>query len=286
MRLSNLTALLSLFVLLPGAVLGQTPLLPSCAADSTLPRATVRATIALAPPLRVKPRSTEALGYLLLAQAIAQHFVPPDTLDLPLWPGTFCTFCPTSSSSWHSPRPDFLGLSGQLLFAVDSAGQADSSSVQATSTSVLLNAALLQALHHARAAGEVLLPRAPRQKRPTTASLDLLSSTDTLPGAIPLVAIRLIGLRVDSVARRVTTSYPVYPPAADSLQVSDTVLLEFIIDTIGRVVPWSLRLREGQYREFIEEAIKAVLRATYAPARTQGCSLPLLVQQRVAFRHY
>lgn len=78
--------------------------------------------------------------------------------------------------------------------------------------------------------------------------------------------------------------YPQFPPLAVAAGVGDSMIFEFVIDTTGRVIRESIRPVRASYREFAEEAVRAIMSANFAPARIGRCKIRTRVQQSVNFR--
>jgi periplasmic protein TonB len=76
---------------------------------------------------------------------------------------------------------------------------------------------------------------------------------------------------------------PKYPAVLHSAGLSGTVMVEFVVDTIGKVEPVSIRLVESTHRGFDDAARAAVLGATFQPAHLGPHSVRQLTRQRVRF---
>ena len=76
---------------------------------------------------------------------------------------------------------------------------------------------------------------------------------------------------------------PKYPAVLHSAGLSGTVMVEFVIDTTGRVEPVSIRVVESTHRGFDGSARAAVLGASFQPARLGPHSVRQLTRQRVRF---
>jgi hypothetical protein len=137
----------------------------------------------------------------------------------------------------------------------------------------------------------------------TTARLVALASqqaqlqaigADTLPYTTDAVAV-VETLRADSVghpgprlAAEVTEKPTVVgcdrvPPPASLSGRSGSVLLAYVVDTLGRVEPNSVRVLEASHRGFAPPAAASVRSCRLTPGRKDGRAVRTLVQQRVAF---
>jgi TonB family protein len=76
---------------------------------------------------------------------------------------------------------------------------------------------------------------------------------------------------------------PRYPAALQSAGVAGSVVVEFVIDTTGRVERPSVRMVESSHPAFEDAAQAAVLGARFRPARLNGRPVRQITQQRVRF---
>ena len=76
---------------------------------------------------------------------------------------------------------------------------------------------------------------------------------------------------------------PKYPRVLHSAGLSGTVMVEFVIDTIGQVETVSIRVVESTHRGFEDAARAAVLGARFQPARLGPHHVRQLTRQRVRF---
>jgi TonB family protein len=76
---------------------------------------------------------------------------------------------------------------------------------------------------------------------------------------------------------------PKYPAALLSAGLAGAVLLEFVIDTTGRVEASSVRNVESSHQLFDESAHSAVLGARFRPARLSGRPVRQITRQRIRF---
>jgi len=73
-----------------------------------------------------------------------------------------------------------------------------------------------------------------------------------------------------------------YPDAALRRGIGDIVLLEFVVDTTGRVDPQSIFPLRATYREFAEAAAQMIRSTRYRPGTLNGCPVP--TREQVYFR--
>lgn len=75
---------------------------------------------------------------------------------------------------------------------------------------------------------------------------------------------------------------PEYPAALRRDQIEGDVVVEFDVDTSGRVV--SARIVGGGHREFEQAAVRAVLRWRFEPGRSGGRVVPFRMAVPIGFR--
>ncbi len=74
------------------------------------------------------------------------------------------------------------------------------------------------------------------------------------------------------------------PPPGTMAGRNGVVLLAYIVDTMGRVEPNSVRVLEASHRGFAPAAAASVRSCLLRPGRQDGRAVRTLVQQRVSFR--
>lgn len=84
-------------------------------------------------------------------------------------------------------------------------------------------------------------------------------------------------------AQIVSQPAPTYPPLLQRAGISGVVELQFIIDTLGRVEPASVKVLSSTHDPFAEEAVKAIKDSRFRPGRQRGDPIRQMVQQRVRF---
>ena len=68
-----------------------------------------------------------------------------------------------------------------------------------------------------------------------------------------------------------------------NLGIEGYVVLQFVIDTAGKVEPKTLRVMSATHEDFIEPATRIVRESLYVPARVRGKPVRVLTQIRVNF---
>jgi len=76
---------------------------------------------------------------------------------------------------------------------------------------------------------------------------------------------------------------PTYPRPLEVLGIEGRVIVEFVIDTTGRVQPASIRIMESTHTDFEVAARAAVARAIFRPARLSARPVRQLTRQSVRF---
>jgi TonB family protein len=89
---------------------------------------------------------------------------------------------------------------------------------------------------------------------------------------------------VDSVARVIESAAPAYPPTLLAKNIEGSALVQFVVDTLGRVDAVSFAVIETTHAEFAE-AVRAVVPAMrFTPAIVSSRKVKQLVQQPFLFR--
>ena len=90
--------------------------------------------------------------------------------------------------------------------------------------------------------------------------------------------------QVEQIVRpRVGNPNPVYPATLRSANVEGDVRVRFIVDTLGRVEPRSVEIRETTHALFADAVRDWLRRTRYEPATIGGQPVRQLVEQRVGF---
>jgi TonB family protein len=76
---------------------------------------------------------------------------------------------------------------------------------------------------------------------------------------------------------------PKYPKAVEALGVEGRVVVEFVIDTAGKVQPASIRIVESTHPVFEPATLEAVAKGLFRPARLSGHPVRQLSRQSVRF---
>jgi hypothetical protein len=167
-------------------------------------------------------------------------------------------------------------LDGELFFQVRDDGRLAALSLDPRSGSPDVNHALVRAA--LRADSLRLLQPLPRGLRGIPVGLRLAVATappDTLTAW--RVGRVVLPYRPVDEAPRLQPGWrrPAWPDVALWAMAGDSVGMDFIIGTDGRVVMNSIRLRSGTWREFADQAVASASTFRFTPARSGGCAVPL-----------
>jgi len=77
---------------------------------------------------------------------------------------------------------------------------------------------------------------------------------------------------------RLAGPVPVYPPLLQQAGIEGVVMVQAIIDTMGRVEPSSLKVTQTANPGFNESAKQTVLKSLFRPARVYGKAVRVLIQ--------
>jgi protein TonB len=90
--------------------------------------------------------------------------------------------------------------------------------------------------------------------------------------------------QLDDPVQPVSQSPPRYPPAMQAAGIEGRVELQYIVDTLGRVEPPSIKILRSTNKMFEEPAREAILKSVFKPAKFKGTPVRQLVQQALGFR--
>ncbi len=108
---------------------------------------------------------------------------------------------------------------------------------------------------------------------------------DGVKGTVgPVDASRLFrGATVDEPPERLSGPPLRYPVLLRSAGISGFVLIEFVINTSGRVEPSSIRIVRSSHTAFEGPARDAIRESLFRPGRVRGMAVRVLVQQQIDF---
>jgi len=89
---------------------------------------------------------------------------------------------------------------------------------------------------------------------------------------------------VDQAVVALPGSSPRYPSLLQSAGVEGDVRAQFVVDTLGRVEPASVRILESTHENFAQAVRDALGRARFVPAKAGGRKVRQLVEQPFSFK--
>lgn len=106
----------------------------------------------------------------------------------------------------------------------------------------------------------------------------ITNAPETISGEVFLAA------QLDDPVQPISQPKPRYPPALQAAGVTGHAVVEFIVNTEGKVEPGSVKIISSTHQAFEEPAREAILKSTFRPARYRGQPVRQLVNQRVSFQ--
>jgi protein TonB len=85
------------------------------------------------------------------------------------------------------------------------------------------------------------------------------------------------------VVPRADNPRPEYPPALRAASLEGDVLVQFVVDSTGRVSPAVITIVRANHEQFADAVRRWLPRTRYAPAQANGRPVAQLVQQQVGF---
>ena len=77
---------------------------------------------------------------------------------------------------------------------------------------------------------------------------------------------------------------PKFPPVMQSAGIPGKVIVQYVVNTDGKVDPGSLKVMSSSHKAFEDPAKEALLRCPFKPGRSHGQPVRVLVQQAISFR--
>ena len=236
--------------------------------------------IGLAPGWRVATLNAEKpvpQFYLLVAQVIREHYLAPKTIGLPLWARTGMIRTDTLATVGH-------GFDGTVYFRLDDTGQLADDSIWATTDSPEMNASILGAIRRADSAKAFPPPDGDVRRDHGRIVLRTVNFDHARGPVVGLVRLSVPILDVDRAARFLNHPRIHFPAYESETGPGDDITLQFVVNESGSVDPGSVRILQGEYRDFARAALSGLAGAKFAPAQVAGCELPQLLQVQFRFR--
>ena len=89
---------------------------------------------------------------------------------------------------------------------------------------------------------------------------------------------------VDSVPERISCPTPKYPSELKAANIKGSVLLRFVVDTMGHVEPSSVEVLSSTHEEFERPATTMIRDCRFRPGRVRGWVVRTRVQVPIMFR--
>lgn len=279
-HLARRTGLSALLMLIAPWQAGAQDTFPACSFDTTAVTRPSAVAIGLVATPGPGAPSVQWQHHLLVAQAVAEHFVAPAGVSLPLW----ARVRPPESTAPRGPQPHLSsGLGTEIIFHLGVEGRLRDTTVQVSTHSQEINEALIAAIRRADAAGS--FPPAPGGRSWERGQIRLRLAPWDPPGenGVGLMRVTIPFIIADTPVSVVNLPAPAYPVGGQRAGAGDVVEVFFAVGTNGRVIPGSIRVVGGRYRQFVEAAVRSVERGLFNPARIRGCAVPMEVAQRMNF---
>jgi protein TonB len=75
-----------------------------------------------------------------------------------------------------------------------------------------------------------------------------------------------------------------FPPVMKSAGIPGRVVMQFVVNTDGKVDPGSIKVMNSTHKAFEDPAKQAMLKCPFKPGRSRGQPVRVLVQQAVSFK--
>ena len=253
----------------------------SCYFDTSGFQHTRTVAIGLAPGWRYSKLRAEKpvpAFYQLVEQVIRQYYQPPQTISLPFWARTAMTRTADSLDTVGH------GLDGMISFRLDETGQLADSLIQVTTDSPELNASIIAAIRRADSAAGFPPPDGDVQRENGRILLRTVDFENPRGPAVGLVRASVPIVDLDRPARFRNPPKIRYPDDGRWNGLDDNITIEFVVNEQGRVNPSSVRILQGEYREFAQAALEALEATKFTPAQVAGCPVPQLFEMQYRFR--
>ena len=251
-----------------------------CYFDTTTFQRMTSLAIGLAPGWRfsrLTPGKPVPAYYLLVAQAIRQYYQAPASIGLPFWART------EMIRTLDSLDTVGYGLDGTVFFRLGETGQLADSAIQVTTASSEFNASVIAAIRRADSAGAFPPPEGEVTRDNGRIVLRTVNFEKPSGAAVGLVRVSVPILGLDRSVRFRSEPKIGYPADALGNVPGDNITLQFVVNERGTVDPASVRILQGDYREFAKSALQALASAKFTPAQVSGCEVPELVEYQIRY---
>ncbi len=111
----------------------------------------------------------------------------------------------------------------------------------------------------------------------------VIGGTGVVPTTETVTGETFLDSQVDDPVVEINRPQPRYPPVLQQAGISGKVMLEYVVDTTGRVERGSVKILSSTNAQFEAPAREAVEKATFKPARIRGQAVRQLVRQAITF---
>lgn len=254
------------------------PIGSACTFDTASVRDTVLYTLFVAPRNPVDSAELEPV-----LRRIAASFVAPDRVTVPLWPATYNAEADSDSPATPSDVTGVGPFTGELWIDLKK-GRVAHALWHLAPGSPQLQAALLEAVRRADSeqGASGLMPR-PRRRGTVRVALRTASRPELMTG-VPILRLRVALIRVEQPVAVIHIPSPAFPTGGRRHGTRATVDLQYVVREDGRASSTSMRVLQADDSAFAASAREAIAAGEFQPARTRGCAVQMLVQQRVSYR--
>jgi TonB family protein len=235
-------------------------------------------------PAPLTAKSKETLSLIL--QELRPLIATPRGLVLHVGPSSH--FGPPSAQPGRADRGIPM-ITPRIAFTLSAHGRVTGIQLHESSIAPAIDSTLLRALHLADSlrslAGLLLDVGGDTADTPDTLRLHLSTSTsvESTVATLPFLRGRLPLYHMTAVKPDRRNRAPSYPSAARQARAEGSVLIQFVVDTAGRVDLSTVRLLQPTYREFIQAVLERLPSFRYRSAQIGRCRVRELVEQPFVF---
>ena len=226
---------------------------------------------------RLSVAEREALAFVL--QEVRAAVMLP--LELTIAQTSRTSFAVVGDST-RSPQLLHPEVAAAIAFTLHVDGHVSALALERPSISAALDSALVASLRREGSTGLLWNLVGPLGRDSVRLLLTTTHRADARRVTTPLVAMRLpVYFGVPVVSRG--TAFPDYPEAAYKARRTGTVIMQFVVDTLGRVESGSEQVLEATSGEFVLEVRRVLSHLRYRPMRVGGCAVSKREQQPFVF---
>jgi len=269
-------AALSVLAAAPRLTAAQAADSASCLAKQ-LPAGSVQDTVMV--DVRTLPDSTLSVDYeRLLLEGVAEEFHAPSSTAMPV----FNHWRVNGSTTFNLAGAQ---VEGEVGFDVDAKGQISHVVLTASTLEPELDDSLTKAVLRLAASGLVPPPPAVPRTGRAFVLLSIRSARGLSPIVRPLYRERaqLFALSQDlaELPNNPPIDYPILPAEAN---VGDSVVVDFVVDETGSVMPGTTRYLRGHYLNFMRALGRGVSRFRFQPAMIGPCPIKMRWEYTYVFQ--